>query len=198
MRGWIEFSVVGIDDGVAVTFRDVSARHRDAAALQAALAEAERAEQAKATFLTLVSHELRTPLNGVVGALDLLTGCSAPDQSLFLDTARSSARELNRVVADPRFHQSRCRAGKTEPRAFDLHDLINQEAESIAPSAAAKTLRVECRIDRNAPRRLIGSPDHIRQILRTLLENAVKFTEAGSVELALTSCADRSCTDPAP
>ncbi len=47
MRGWIEYSVAGVDDGVAVTFRDVSARHRDAAALQAALAEARKAEQAK-------------------------------------------------------------------------------------------------------------------------------------------------------
>ena len=76
------------------------------------------------------------------------------------------------------------------PSPFDLHDLIDQEAEAIAPIAAAKSLRVECRIERNAPRRLIGSPDHIRQILRTLLENAVKFTQAGSVELALTSCPD--------
>ena len=117
MRGWIEYSVAGVDDGVAVTFRDVSARHRDAAALQAALAEARKAEQAKATFLALVSHELRTPLNGVVCALDLLTGCSAPDQSLFLDTARTSARALNRVVAAIlEFHQSRCRAGEAEPR----------------------------------------------------------------------------------
>jgi CheY-like chemotaxis protein len=90
-------------------------------------------------------------------------------------------------------------AGPAKPNSvpFDLHDLIDQEAESIAPIAATKRLRVERRIDRNAPRHLIGSPDHIRQILRTLLENAVKFTQAGSVELALTSCPDPSCSDPA-
>ena len=110
-------------------------------------------------------------------------------KSLFLDTARTSARELNRVVtAILDFTNLDAGPAKPKPVAFDLHDLINQEADAIAPAAAAKNLRVECRIDRNAPRRLIGSPDHIRQILRTLLENAVKFTEAGSVELALTSC----------
>jgi PAS domain S-box-containing protein len=97
-RGWIEYSVAGIADGVAVTFRDVSARHRDAAALQAALAEARKAEQARTTFLTLMNHELRNPLNGIVCALDLLTGCAPPERNLFLDTARASARELNRVV----------------------------------------------------------------------------------------------------
>jgi signal transduction histidine kinase/ActR/RegA family two-component response regulator len=193
MRGWIEWSVAGIADGVAVTFRDVSARHRDNAALQAALAEARKAEQAKATFLTLVSHELRTPLNGVVGALDLLSGYPIQDQSLFLDTARTSARELNRVVAAILdFTSLDAGPAKPNPMPFDLHELINQEAESIAPIAATKHLRVECRIDRNAPRRLIGSPGHIRQILRALLENAVKFTQAGSVELALTSCTDHA------
>ena len=57
-------------------------------------------------------------------------------------------------------------------------------------------------MDPDVPRRLIGSPDaHIRQIVRTLLENAVKFTEAGSVELSLTSCpssspCDSTCRDP--
>jgi two-component system, sensor histidine kinase len=190
-RGWIEYSVAGVADGVAVTFRDVSARHRDADALQAALAEARKAEQAKATFLMLVNHELRTPLNGVVCALDLLTGCATPEQHLFLDTARASARALNRVVAAILDFAS-LDAGPAKPDAvpFDLHDLIDQEAEAIAPVAAAKNLRVECRIERNTPRRLIGSPGHIRQILRTLLENAVKFTEAGSVEVALTSCND--------
>jgi PAS domain S-box-containing protein len=192
-RGWIEYSVAGVADGVAVTFRDVSARHRDAAALQAALVEARKAEEAKATFLTLVNHELRTPLNGVVCALDLLTGCATPEQNLFLDTARTSAGALNRVVAAILDFAS-LDAGRAKPNAvpFDIHDLIDQETEAIAPAAAAKSLRVACRIERDTPRRLIGSPGHIRQILRTLLDNAVKFTQTGSVELALAPCADHA------
>jgi two-component system, sensor histidine kinase len=199
MQGWIEYSVVGVDDGVAVTFRDVTAKHRDAEALQTALAEARKAEQAKATFLTLVSHELRTPLNGVICALDLLAGCSDPDRELFLDTARGSARKLNRIVAAILdFTSLNAGSAKLEHVAFDLHDLVDQEVLAIAPDAAVKKLRVECRIERNAPCRLIGPPDHIRQILRTLLQNAVKFTEAGSVELALTTCPDPSCSVPAP
>jgi PAS domain S-box-containing protein len=198
IEGWVEYSVAGVDDGVAVTFRDVTARHRDAAALKTALQEAQKAEHAKATFLALVSHELRTPLNGVVCALDLLSGSTGPDRELFLDTARDSARELNRVVtAILDFTKLDAGPIQTKPVAFDLYDLIGQEIEAIAPDAAAKKLRLDCRIDRDAPRHVIGSPCLIRQILRTLLENAVKFTETGSVELVLAASSDPDRTDKA-
>jgi signal transduction histidine kinase len=191
MESWIEYSVVGVDDGIALTFRDVTACRRDASALDAARLKAGKAEHAKDTFLALVSHELRTPLNGVVGALDLLDGCPGKDRGLFLDTARASARALSRVITGI-LDFTKLDAGPVElrPVVFDLHDLVDSEAEAIAPKAAAKTLLVECRIDRTAPRRVLGSPDHIRQILRTLLENAVKFTDTGTVELALACCPD--------
>jgi signal transduction histidine kinase/ActR/RegA family two-component response regulator len=189
MDAWIEYSAAPIDDGVAVTFRDVTARYRDEAVLQAALTEAARVEQAKSSFLALVNHELRTPLNGVLCALDLLAGCADADRDLFVNTALNSARDLNRVVGAI-LHLASLDAGTADidPVAFDLHDLVEREAALIAPAAAVKNLSVECRIDPAVPRSLTGSPDHIRLILRTLLENAVKFTPSGSVEVSLTAC----------
>jgi len=201
IESWIEYSVAAIDDGVAVTFRDVTARRHADAALHAATAEAARFEQAKTTFLTLVNHELRTPLNGVLCALDLLADSSGADRDLFLDTALVSARELNKVVHTIlNFADLDAGPAALKPVAFDLHDLIESEAAAIAPAAAAKNLTVGYSIDTVVPRRLIGSPRSIGQIVRTLLENAVKFTEAGSVELTLTACpssppCDSTCQD---
>lgn len=128
-------------------------------------------------------------MNGVLCALDLLAGCDDADRELFVNTALNSARDLNRVVGAI-LHLASLEAGTAdiEPVAFDLHDLVEREAAVIAPAAAAKNLSVECRIDPAVPRGLTGSPDNIRQILRTLLENAVKFTPAGSVEVSLTAC----------
>jgi PAS domain S-box-containing protein len=202
IEGWVEYSVAAIDDGVAVTFRDVTARRHAEAALHVARAEAARFEQVKTTFLALVNHELRTPLNGVLCALDLLAGSSGSDRDLFLDTALVSARELNKVVhAILNFADLDAGPAALKAIAFDLHDLIENEAAAIAPAAAAKTLTVGYSLDPGVPRRLIGSPDALRQIVRTLLENAVKFTETGSVELILTSCpssspCDSTCRDP--
>jgi PAS domain S-box-containing protein len=202
IEGWIEYSVAAVDDGVAVTFRDVTARRHADAALHAARAEAARFEQAKTTFLTLVNHELRTPLNGVLCALDLLAGSSGSDCDLLLDTALLSARELSKVVHSIlNFVDLDAGPAAPKPIAFDLHDLIENEAAAIASAAAAKYLTVGYSLDPAAPRRLIGSPDALGQIVRTLLENAVKFTEAGSVELILTSCPSSSpcastCKEP--
>jgi PAS domain S-box-containing protein len=201
-EGWIEYSLASVDDGVAVTFRDVTARRDADAALHAARAEAVRFEQAKTTFLTLVNHELRTPLNGVLCALDLLADSSGFDRDLLLDTALVSARELSRVVHSIlNFVDIDAGPAALKPIAFDLHDLIENEAAAIAPAAAAKNLTVGYSLDPAVPRRLIGSPDALGQIVRTLLENAVKFTEAGSVELILTSCPSSSpcastCKEP--
>jgi signal transduction histidine kinase len=191
MEGWIAFSVVGVDDGIAMTFRDITACRRDAAAVQEARLKADKAEHAKATFLAITSHELRTPLNGVVGALDLLDGCPNEVRGIFLDTARASARALSRVITKI-LDFTKLDAGTVEvhPVVFDLHELVDAEAAAIAPQAAAKTLLVESTIDRTAPRWVLGSPEHIRQILRALLENAVKFTDAGTVELTLARCSE--------
>lgn len=202
IEGWVEYSVAAIDDGVAVTFRDVTDRRHAEAALHAARAEAARFEQVKTTFLALVNHELRTPLNGVLCALDLLAGSSGSDRDVFLDTALVSARELNKVVhAILNFADLDAGPAALKPVAFDLHDLIENEAAAIAPAAAAKNLTVGYSLDPAVPRRLIGSPDALGQIVRTLLENAVKFTETGSVKLILTSCPSSSpcastCQDP--
>jgi PAS domain S-box-containing protein len=202
IEGWVEHSVAAVDDGVAVTFRDVTARRHAEAALHAARAEAARFEQVKTTFLALVNHELRTPLNGVLCALDLLAGSSGSDRDLLLDTALLSARELSKVVHSIlNFADLDTGPAAIKPIAFDLHDLIENEAAAIAPAAAAKYLTVGYSLDPAVPRRLIGCPDALGQIVRTLLENAAKFTEAGSVDLILSSCpssspCDSTCRNP--
>ena len=165
---------------------------RDAAL--AAQREAENANQAKSTFLATVSHEIRTPMNGVLGMIDVLerTQLNA-DQIDALATVRYSASSLLRIIDDI-LDFSKIEAGRLDLERIELStvELIEGTAETLAPQAAAKGLKLMAYVAADAPARVIGDPLRLQQILFNLLGNAIKFTERGSVRLSLENAADRS------
>lgn len=146
---------------------------------------AEQASEAKTRFLATLGHEVRTPMTGVLGMAELLQGTALdPRQRSYVDAIRHAGEHLLRLVNDT-LDLARIEAGKLglEDVPFDLHALIDEVAELMAPLAEKKGLRFECRIAAGTPRGLRGDVHRVRQILLNLGNNAIKFTEQGEVVL---------------
>ena len=159
----------------------------------AARERAEAANEAKSRFLANVSHEVRTPLNGILGMAELLAGTPLDaEQETYVAAIRSSGGALASLV-DEILDFSKIEAGKLEIAAdeFDLVHLVEGVAELLAPRAQGKGLEIAATFAANVPCRVIGDAVRLRQILLNLAGNAVKFTDAGGLGIAVAVCADR-------
>ncbi|WP_170162395.1 hybrid sensor histidine kinase/response regulator [Caldimonas tepidiphila] len=149
--------------------------------------EVERANRAKSQFLANMSHEIRTPMHGVLGMLELLRAAPLPPrQTANAETALRSARQLLSIVDDI-LDFSKVEAGKLsiEEIDFEPRALLEEVRQLLQRRALEKGLRLDCVIDEKVPARLRGDPGRIAQVLRNLADNALKFTEAGTVRLCM-------------
>jgi len=170
------------------THSDVTERKQAMEELRTATAAATAASHAKSEFLANMSHEIRTPLNGVLGMLHLLqTTPLSPEQTEYLTQAVAASKRLTGLLSDI-LDISRIEAGKMSivGEAFAVAGLLDSIAELFRPAAKEKGLALECALDPGLPPRLIGDEARVRQILFNLVGNAVKFTDQGSVRVALT------------
>jgi signal transduction histidine kinase len=143
------------------------------------------AERAKSDFLAAMSHELRTPMNAVLGMTELLkdTGLTEQQQS-FVTTVQSSGEALLDKITDIlEFSQLDVGDFKVQQVPVDLKTLTDALRAQFEMELKAKGLRFEVEIDSSAGQPFLGDPTHLRQVLRQLLSNAIRFTNDGSITL---------------
>jgi PAS domain S-box-containing protein len=165
--------------------RDISERVQAERRLTKARDDALAGERAKARFMAVMSHEMRTPLNGLLGSLELLkTTKLSPKQGEFAEVMQKSGELLlhhvNDVLDIARLENGRM-IGENAP--LDLDQLVQEVLESQSALARAKGLDLRYRPEAGPIGQIIGSAIGLRQVLLNLVNNAIKFTAQGLVEV---------------
>jgi signal transduction histidine kinase len=148
---------------------------------------AEEASRMKSVFLASMSHELRTPLNGILGFAELLKlDLQDPDQQSYAETIHASGQNLLSIVNNL-LDLSKIEAGRLElkPVRTDIVALLAELAAQHGAHAQSKGLQLQSLPAADIPQDLLCDPARLRQVLNNLLDNAVKFTEQGTVQLSV-------------
>lgn len=159
----------------------------DVSQLVLARLQAEEANRSKSEFLASMSHEVRTPLNGMLGMAELLEpALTDPAQQEMLATIRESGNAMVALLDDI-LDMSRVDAGKLELecRPFRLETVCERVAALHGPLARDKGLEFVTRLGDGAATGLRGDALRVQQILHNLVGNAIKFTEKGTITVAL-------------
>jgi len=173
--------------GVFAAARDVTEQKRVELELNEARAVAESASQTKSDFLASMSHEIRTPMNAIMGIADLLaqTDLSA-QQDKYVQIFRRAGDNLLNLINDI-LDLSKVEASQLELEhtSFELVEQTEIVIAMVGARAQEKGLALTYEIAPDVPKRVIGDPTRLRQVMMNLLGNAIKFTASGAVFLKI-------------
>ncbi|MGS0895693.1 hybrid sensor histidine kinase/response regulator [Burkholderia stagnalis] len=179
-------------DVLIAAVADMTAKRQLMQKLEEAVRAADSANAAKSSFLAAMSHEIRTPLNVILGNLELLER-SALDATQHdrVYTLRASAASLLALVSDILdFSKIEAGAMSVESIEFDVIATIERELNAFATIAKAKGVQLFCEIHASSKQRMRGDPTRFAQVLRNLLNNALKFTDVGRVTVRVAVVAE--------
>ena len=164
-------------DGVALFFRDLTA--------------ARRLEHMRVDFVANASHELRTPLASLLGFIETLQGPARNDpkaRDRFLEIMRAQARRMTRLIDDLlSLSRIEMRAHLAPDTPVELDPIVTQIADALGPMARERGVEIRW-IAPDRPLRVLGDKDELLRVVENLVENAVKYGEAGGkVDIALAS-----------
>ncbi len=168
--------------------KDITRRKKTQELLETAIRDAQEAKQMQEQFLANMSHEIRTPMNGIKGMTDLLLSTPLSEkQHELAGIIKSSVNNLLVIINDI-LDFSKIKAGKLniEKITFSVKNVLNNSIAIFDHRLKKKGLPLRVTIDPAIPEGLIGDPHRLNQILINLLANAIKFTDQGHIDIAIT------------
>jgi PAS domain S-box-containing protein len=165
------------------TIKDITKIKEAEATLRESIVKTNQAMKSKSEFLANISHEIRTPLNGIAGMAELLIETSLNDDQakyvrIINDSSENLIHLINGLLDFSKLEAQKMTMEKVE---FKLKALLEDIAHLLAPLANEKRIFLRCELDPLIPEFVFGDITRIRQVLLNLSNNAIKFTNAGSV-----------------
>ena len=185
--GRIRFDATGKAVRIFGTNIDVTVAANHATSLKEARDKAEQASQSKGQFVANMSHEIRTPMNAILGMLHLLLTTELTAQQLdYASKTQAAAKALLGLLNDI-LDFSKVDAGKMtlESEPFGIEPLLRSLSVILSANVGTKNIEVLYDVDPTLPRVVVGDAMRLQQVLTNLGGNAIKFTSAGQVVLAL-------------
>ncbi|HLX61869.1 MAG TPA: PAS domain S-box protein [Planctomycetota bacterium] len=190
------YNAKGVITHFVSVMEDITERKRLDEELKNAKETAEAANRAKSAFLAVMSHEIRTPMNAILGMNYLLRHSQlTPKQGEYTARIDTAARNLLAIINDI-LDFSKVEAGRIELESieFNLEDVLNNLVHISTLQAQQKGLELKLIIAPEVPCALVGDSLRLGQVLLNLVNNAVKFTRKGEVEITV---AREASSDPA-
>jgi signal transduction histidine kinase/CheY-like chemotaxis protein len=177
---------------VMVIFEDVTDDRVNAEALKSAKLRAEKSSRSKSRFLADISHEIRTPLNSVIGFAEQLAKTKMDDhQEKLLGAIRKSSDHLLSILNETiTLSKVEAEEFSMEKEVFSMKDVLSSVESMERIKAEKKGLRLNIILSEKTRTPMIGDPVCLKQILLNVINNAIKFTDKGSVSVAVENLED--------